>query len=185
MAHCTSAASTGNRCRIEFFPDHTLWEEISGLPPGNEVLAVLPYQAAVGEVAVGLYTQGPRTDGTDGLSVASYDGSGWKTTLLTELPTLVASAQYADGTLPADPGNPSLAAAGITGWSLRGGDRLVGLRVEGAGSPQRIAVVVVAGHARAGWPTPGRPAPGTRGRSRSQPGYDHRRRMVPAGLASP
>ncbi|MEU5323661.1 neuraminidase-like domain-containing protein [Streptomyces sp. NPDC021056] len=123
---------------LAFVPDHTLWQEIGGLPADAEIVGLVSYQERVGAPSIGLYAR-LRRDGGETYCFSSYDGTGWTQQPISELPVLVTSAEYRDGIVPADPGLP------VKGWRLRGSDRLIPIHAEGTGSRNRTAVLVVAG----------------------------------------
>jgi len=124
---------------LPFVPDHTMWQEIEGVPANGQIVGLVPYQARAGVVSIGLYVR-LLQEGAETLYYTAYDGRSWTPPQqISELPAYVTSAEYRDGIVPADPGLP------VNGWRLRGSDRLIPIYAEGTGSRNRTAVLVVAG----------------------------------------
>jgi hypothetical protein len=122
-------------------PAHTFWAPITGLPPAADVVGLVPFQPAPGDVRLALYGR-TGGNGTARTWFASYDGSSWSRVTASEVPDAVTSVQYSANSVLA--ANGALRAAGVAGWRVNAGDRFIPLTVEGFGSTRRTALLAFA-----------------------------------------
>ena len=117
-------------------PDQTQWDEIPGFREATDILGIVPYERAPGDVHAAVYA---RTSGGDtpSFAVSSFDGASFtRASAVPALPPLLRAAEYGDGQIPADPATP-----GSGAHRLQPNDRVVAIDLDGDG---RQEVVVFA-----------------------------------------
>jgi Tc toxin complex TcA C-terminal TcB-binding domain/ABC toxin N-terminal region len=114
--------------------DQTFWRVIDPLPPGTDVVGLVPYRDGPGEERLAVYGQ-QVVDGVPHLMRTRFDGADWSRPAadVSELPGLARVTEL-QGVVPADP----LADGPVAPWQIRANDWVVPADIDGDGRRELV-----------------------------------------------